>query len=192
MRYNNKYNKYNREDPHGKGNPYDRNKKYCITGFPDYPSVNSLYEHFRVMKIISRWGPPGVPPAPLLNHFDLQIQKFHSQKPEHMRKVHTIRQMLKKFDRTSTTVIKKTIEKRKTIANQNIHQSYSEESETKKGKIGFFSFLLAIIISLTSLVILVDTFKVQLSSIIPNIDFYLVSLRDTLKDIFLFFTDLFK
>ena len=88
--------------------------------------------------------------------------------------------------------IKKRIGKPKKFKNQNIHQSYLEESETKKGKIGFFSFLLAIIISLTSLVILVDTFKVQLSSIIPNIDFYLVSLRDTFRDIFLFFTDLLK
>ena len=88
--------------------------------------------------------------------------------------------------------IKKKIEKRKTITNQNIHQSYSEESETRKRKIGFFSFLLVMIISLVSLVILLDTFKLQLSSIIPNIDFYLVSLYDTLKDIFLFFTDLLK
>ena len=88
--------------------------------------------------------------------------------------------------------IKKKIEKCRTIANQNIHQSYSEESETKEGKIGFFSFLLVTIISLVSLMILFDTFKNQLSSIIPNIDFYLVSLYDTLKDIFLFFTDLLK
>ena len=88
--------------------------------------------------------------------------------------------------------IKKKIEKRKNIANQNIHQSYSEESETRKRKIGFFSFLLVMIISLVSIVILLDTFKLQLSSIIPNIDFYLVSLYDTLKDIFLFFTDLLK
>ena len=88
--------------------------------------------------------------------------------------------------------IKKKIEKRKAIANKNIHQSYSEESETKEGKIGFFSFLLVTIISLISLVILLDTFKHQLSSIIPNIDFYLASLHDTLNDIFLFFTDLLK
>ena len=88
--------------------------------------------------------------------------------------------------------LKKAIEKRKTIANQNIHQTYSEESETKERKVGFFSFLLVSIISLVSLVILLDTFKVQISSIIPNIDFYLYSLYDTLKDIFLFFTDLLK
>ena len=109
--------------------------------------------------------------------------------------VDEVKDNVKTSDQVKKTLqkpIKKRIGKQKAFTNQNIHQSYSEESETKKGKIGFFSFLLAIIISLTSLVILVDTFKVQLSSIIPNIDFYLVSLRDTLKDIFLFFTDLLK
>ena len=109
--------------------------------------------------------------------------------------VNEIKDNVKTTDQVKKTLqkpIKKKIEKRKTIANQNIHQSYSEESETRKRKIGFFSFLLVMIISLVSLVILLDTFKLQLSSIIPNIDFYLVSLYDTLKDIFLFFTDLLK
>ena len=109
--------------------------------------------------------------------------------------VNEVKDNVKTTDQVKKTLqkpIKKKIEKRKTIANQNIHQSYSEESETRKRKIGFFSFLLVMIISLISLVILLDTFKLQLSSIIPNIDFYLVSLYDTLKDIFLFFTDLLK
>ena len=109
--------------------------------------------------------------------------------------VNEVKVNVKTSDQVKKTLqkpIKKRIEKRKTIANKNIHQSYSEESSAKEGKIGFFSFLLVIIISLVSLVILLDTFKVQLSSIVPNIDFYLVSLYDTLKDIFLFFTDLLK
>ena len=109
--------------------------------------------------------------------------------------VNEVKDNVKTSDQVKKTLqkpIKKRIEKRRTIANQNIHQSYSEESKTKEGKIGFFSFLLVTIISLVALVILLDTFKHQLSSIIPNIDFYLVSLYDTLKDIFLFFTDLLK
>ena len=109
--------------------------------------------------------------------------------------VNEVKDNVKTTDQVKKTLqkpIKKKIEKRKTIANKNIHQYYSEESETRKRKIGFFSFLLVMIISLVSLVILLDTFKLQLSSIIPNIDFYLVSLYDTLKDIFLFFTDLLK
>ena len=107
--------------------------------------------------------------------------------------VNEVKDNVKTTDQVKKTLqkpIKKRIEKRRTIANQNIHQSYSEESETRKRKIGFFSFLLVMIISLVSLVILLDTFKHQISSIIPNIDFYLVSLYDTLKDIFLFFSDL--
>lgn len=106
--------------------------------------------------------------------------------------VNEVKDNVKTSDQVKKTLqkpIKKRIEKRKTIVSQNIHQSYSEP---KEGKIGFFSFLLVMIISLVSLVILLDTFKHQLSSIIPNIDFYLVSLYDTLKDIFLFFTDLLK
>ena len=109
--------------------------------------------------------------------------------------VNEVKDNIKTTDPVKKTLhkpVKKKIEKRKNIPNQNIHQSYSEESEKKEGKIGFFSFLLVTIISLVSLVILLDTFKVQLSGIIPNIDFYLVSLYDTLEDIFLFFTDLLK
>ena len=109
--------------------------------------------------------------------------------------VNEVKDNVKTSDQVKKTLqkpIKKRIGKPKKFKNQNIHQSYLEESETKKRKIGFFSFLLATIISLVSLVILLDTFKLQLSSIIPNIDFYLVSLYDTFKDIFLFFTDLLK
>ena len=109
--------------------------------------------------------------------------------------VNEVKDNVKTRDQIKKTLqkpIKKKIEKRKIITNQNIHQSYSEPSEEKEGRIGFFSFLLVTIISLISLVILLDTFKFHLSSIIPNIDFYLYSLYDTLRDIFLFFTDLLK
>ena len=109
--------------------------------------------------------------------------------------VNEVKDNVKTRDQIKKTLqkpIKKKIEKRKIITNQNIHQSYSESLEPKEGRIGFFSFLLVTIISLVSLVILLDTFKFHLSGIIPNIDFYLYSLYDTLKDIFLFFTDLLK
>jgi len=48
------------------------------------------------------------------------------------------------------------------------------------------------IISFAALIILLDTFKNQLSSIIPNIDLILNNLYETLKDIYLFFKDLIK
>jgi predicted Zn finger-like uncharacterized protein len=49
---------------------------------------------------------------------------------------------------------------------------------------------LVFIISFVALIILVDTFKEPISKIIPNIEFLLYSLYETLKDIILFFKDL--
>ena len=93
-------------------------------------------------------------------------------------------------DNKNQKINKKKIKKENEIKNLNIHQSFSDEIKEKK--IGFFIFLLIIIISVTALVIILDTFKMQISSVIPNIDFYLVSLYDTLKDINSFFIDLLK
>ena len=55
--------------------------------------------------------------------------------------VNEVKDNVKTTDQVKKTLqkpIKKRIEKRKTIANQNIHQSYSEESETKEAKNWFF------------------------------------------------------
>ena len=64
-------------------------------------------------------------------------------------------------------------------------------SDEKKG-IGFLSSTIVIIISLIALLSIVETFKIYIVSFIPNIDFYLSSLYESLKDIFLFFKDLIK
>jgi len=64
-------------------------------------------------------------------------------------------------------------------------------SDEKKG-IGFLSITIVIIISLIALLSIVETFKIYIVSFIPNIDFYLSSLYESLKDIFLFFKDLIK
>jgi len=63
--------------------------------------------------------------------------------------------------------------------------------ENKKG-VGFFSYLLVIIISLVALLVIGDTFKPYLLTIVPNLDFYLSSLYESLTDIYLFFKDLLK
>ena len=67
----------------------------------------------------------------------------------------------------------------------------SNISENKKG-ISILSSLLIIIISLVALLVIVDTFKSFLITIIPGLDFYLSSLYATLIDIILFFKDLLK
>ena len=72
------------------------------------------------------------------------------------------------------------------------YQSRDEVLEQKEKKVGLLSYLLAIIISLVAIIIIIDTFKIQLSVIVPNIDLYILSLHQTLIDIFLFFKDLIK
>ena len=85
----------------------------------------------------------------------------------------------------------KKIDKKKINADKNILESDESILENKKG-VGFFSYLLVIIISLVALLVIGDTFKPYLLNIFPNLDFYLSSLYESLTDIYLFFKDLLK
>ena len=85
----------------------------------------------------------------------------------------------------------KKIDKKKINADKNILESGESILENKKG-VGFFSYLLVIIISLVALLVIGDTFKPYLLTIVPNLDFYLSSLYESLTDIYLFFKDLLK
>ncbi len=90
----------------------------------------------------------------------------------------------------SPTKIK--VKKNKKVINTDIAKPKKQPTQVKKERIGIISYLLVGIITLIAMVILIDTFKLQLSGLIPNIDFYLISLYETLNDIFLFFKDLLK
>ena len=59
-------------------------------------------------------------------------------------------------------------------------------------KINFFKLFLVLIITFISLIVLIDTFKIQIFKIFPSMNFVLESLYETLKDINLFFIDLIK
>ena len=85
----------------------------------------------------------------------------------------------------------KKIDKKKINVDKNILESSESILENKKG-VGFFSYLLVIIISLVALLVVGDTFKPYLLTIVPNLDFYLSSLYESLTDIYLFFKDLLK
>ena len=58
-------------------------------------------------------------------------------------------------------------------------------------KISFLNVILLFIISSIGLIILLDTFKGPIGLMIPNIEFILENLYETLKDILLFIQDLF-
>ncbi len=61
-----------------------------------------------------------------------------------------------------------------------------------KVKINYLNILLVIIITFVAFIIVLDTFKNQLTWIFPNISFFLDSLYQSLEDIKLFVLDLIK
>ena len=89
---------------------------------------------------------------------------------------------------------KNTTEKKPNIKKEIKKEEYDKDKSSKininNKKVGFLSYLLVAIISFVALIILVDTFKSPISTLIPDIDFYLSSLYESLKDILLFFKDL--
>ena len=63
--------------------------------------------------------------------------------------------------------------------------------EIKKNKrISILSIIIIFIISFIAIIILLDTFKYPISKIIPDIEFILYNLYETISDIKLFFKDL--
>ena len=88
---------------------------------------------------------------------------------------------------------KKTKKIKKKIIKDNNEISMNQKTDSsEKKRVGFLSVIIVTIISLIALIIIADTFKVYIMSFIPNIDFYLSSLYESLRDIFLFFKDLIK
>ena len=71
------------------------------------------------------------------------------------------------------------------------NESQKIEIKTVDNK-NYFKLFLVIIISFTSLIIIIDTFKNEIAHIFPNIEVYLNNLYETLKDIKLFIIDLIK
>ena len=62
----------------------------------------------------------------------------------------------------------------------------------EQNKINYLNILLVIIISSIAFILVLDTFKDQLTSIFPNINFFLDNLYQSLEDIKLFTLDLIK
>ena len=56
----------------------------------------------------------------------------------------------------------------------------------------FFNYFIVLIISFVAIIIFLDTFKNNLSVIFPNLELFLYNLFETVKDLKLFFNDLFR
>ena len=64
--------------------------------------------------------------------------------------------------------------------------------KVKKNNVNFFKIIIVAFISVTALILVLDTFKIYISNIYPQINNVLNSLYESLFDIFLFFKDLIK
>ena len=68
----------------------------------------------------------------------------------------------------------------------------NQKRDLKEFKVGkYLNFFVVIIVSLIGIVLILDTFKIQLSNLLPNLDAMLNNLYESLKDIKLFIFDLF-
>ena len=73
----------------------------------------------------------------------------------------------------------------------NIDESPQENTKPKKQKnFKILNILVVIIISFVAFIIIVDTFKYPIGKIVPNIEFILYNLYESIKDITLFIKDL--
>ena len=66
------------------------------------------------------------------------------------------------------------------------------KKKKEKKNINYLNIILVIIISTTAFIIVLDTFKNQLTSVFPNIKFLLNNLYQSIEDIKLFILDLIK
>tara|TARA_S200000501_G_C20494709_1_gene599796 strand:+ start:114 stop:560 length:447 start_codon:yes stop_codon:yes gene_type:complete len=71
-----------------------------------------------------------------------------------------------------------------------IKENEEYKIEKKDTKINLLNLIIVFIISVTALIILLDTFQSPISILIPNIDFILYNLYESIEDIILFLKDL--
>ena len=78
-----------------------------------------------------------------------------------------------------------------TIKSTNKVDNFLEPHKSKSKKnYNILSYIIVFIVSFLALIIILDTFQVPISNIMPNIEFLLYNLYETVNDIVLFFRDL--
>ena len=107
---------------------------------------------------------------------EIDIPKYDIKSP----KIEITKQ--KEISENSKSVIKKNIKKSSAIV------KYEKKSKFSFGT--FLSYIVVSIITFIAIIITIDTFKIPLYDKIPQLEFILTSLFETLKDIKLFIKDL--
>jgi len=97
----------------------------------------------------------------------------------------------------SETFVEKTIEKKEikstTLNEETLSEIDDEQPQVKKDKkTNYLKIFIVIIITFVAIIIIIETFKHQISLIYPDIETLLSNLYESLKDINLFLRDLIK
>ena len=97
----------------------------------------------------------------------------------------------------SETFVEKTIEKEEitntTLNEETLSEIDDEEPQVKKDKkTNYLKIFIVIIITFVAIIIIIETFKHQISFIYPDIETLLNNLYESLRDINLFLRDLIK
>ena len=97
----------------------------------------------------------------------------------------------------SETFVEKTIEKEEitstTLNEETLSEIDDEEPQIKKDKkTNYLKIFIVIIITFVAIIIIIETFKHQISLIYPDIETLLSNLYESLRDINLFLRDLIK
>ena len=78
------------------------------------------------------------------------------------------------------------------IPSKKKYEIVKKETELSNEGLNYFKIFLVTLITFVALVLVLDTFKIYISGIFPNINNILNNLYNSLIDIFLFFKDLVK
>ena len=125
--------------------------------------------------------------------------KWFFKKTEKLIKKKEPKKIIKKDDNKilRETFVEKTIEKKEitstTLNEETLSEIDDEQPQVKKDKkTNYLKIFIVIIISFVAIIIIIDTFKHQISFIYPDIEILLSNLYESLTDINLFLRDLIK
>ena len=125
--------------------------------------------------------------------------KWFFKKTEKLIEKKEPKKIIKKDDNKilSETFIEKTIEEEEitstTLNEETLSEIDDEQPQVKKDKkTNYLKIFIVIIITFVAIIIIIETFKHQISLIYPDIETLLSNLYESLKDINLFLRDLIK
>ena len=125
--------------------------------------------------------------------------KWFFKKTEKLIKKKEPKKIIKEDDNKilSETFVEKTIEKKEikstTLNEETLSEIDDEQPQVKKDKkTNYLKIFIVIIITFVAIIIIIETFKHQISLIYPDIETLLSNLYESLRDINLFVRDLIK